>query len=68
MKRLLLPAITIPYANITSIDWTRSRNIVVTLSESSIFCGMKKRYVMIRDTSGFLNELEHHVTPDVLHV
>jgi hypothetical protein len=68
MKRLLLPAITIPYANITSIDWTRSRNIVVTLSESSIVRGMKKRYVMVRDTPGFLGEMEHHVAPDILHI
>jgi len=68
VKRFLLPDLNISYANITSIDWTRSRNIVVTLSESSIFRGMKKRYVIVRDTPGFLNEMEHHVPSDVLHI
>ena len=68
VKRVLLPDINISYANITSIDWTGSRNIVVTLGENSIFRGMKKRYVMVRDTPGFLSEMEHHVTPEVLHI
>lgn len=69
MNRVLLPAITISYTNITSIDWTTNKSYIsLTLDEPSIFRRMKKRYVMVRDTPGFLSEMEHHVMPDVLHI
>lgn len=68
VKRFPLPNLSIPYACIKSIDWTHNQNISLTLDELSLFRSLKKRIIMVRDTSGFLSEMEHHVTPEVLHI
>ena len=68
VKRLLLPDLSIPYEAITSIDWTGSKNISLTLGGRPVFRGVAKRAVMVRDMPGFLSEMEQHVPPSVLHV
>ncbi len=68
LKRILLPNLIISYTNITSIEWTRQKNIALTLGGAPIFRGMEKRTVMVSDMPGFLNELEQHVMPEVLHI
>jgi hypothetical protein len=68
MKRVLLPDLNIPYASITSVDWTNQWHTSLKLGGIPIVRGMGKRIIMVRDVSGFLDELEHHVESSVLHV